>query len=576
MSELKNSNIRPFGLSLITLSLALAACNPKVNTEVSPSPAALGSSESALPPLPDVQPMVTGPAAPVRMGPKASALPKSRTLGYASVQGNDRYAWIDRANRINETIGDAPPDYGFDYQDGVEPYGWESAGGYRTYAEPVDGGYRYYYYDPGANEPYLVRDPAYSYGYSGGRIAAIYDRGGRALDGYQTPQQADYAARYYARARAMRAAADRRQRRSVVASGWAERRAAIGAQRAEWSRTPTNNVEWRAYRDDHAVEDQQLADERTARAQAARQFSTWQAHGFRGQAAGRYGQQQGGRGSDNGGSGPREQVQQAQAQQAPAKVRQQNQQLVRQEQGQKQAAKQRALQMEQQQLTRDAAAKARDQVLRQQRDAGAKQQGAAQLALRLQQRAAMTKARARKSGQEQVARAAADEERAAAQTKRQRDVRQRQVTAQQKPAPAAAEAQRAARERPMAVKQPAGPQRTNVQRGREAHATSRTAMTRQNAAEAGRARAAVQPQQAPAAGRQEIAKPFARVLQPKPPELQKPGTLQRLIPVQARAVGMTNSPPGLPGLTGKCLKGPPPSAPDPDPRSHRPGLRAPH
>ena len=537
MSDLKNWNSRPFGRSLMTFSLALAACNAKVNTEVSPSQAALGSSESALPLLPDVQPMMTGPAVPARMGPKASALPKSRTLGYAGVRGNDRYAWIDRANRINETIGDAPPDYGFDYQDGVGPYGWESAGGYRTYAEPVDGGYRYYYYDPGANEPYLVRDPAYSYGYSGGRIAVIYDRAGRALDSYQAQQQADYASRYYARASAMRAAADSRQRRSVVASGWAEHRAAIGTQRAEWSRTPTNNVEWRAYRDEHAAEDRQLADERTARAQAARQFSTWQAHGFHGQAPAIYGQQQGGRGRNSGSSGQRQQAQQAQ-------VRQQNQRPVRQEQGQEQAAKQRALQEEQQQVARDAAAKARGRVLRQQRDAGAKQQEAALLALRLQQREAMTKARARKSGQERTAKVAADEERAAARTKPQRGVRQRQVTAQQKPEPAASEAQRTARERQMAVKQPAGHQRVNVQRGREADATRRTAMTRHNAAEAGRARAAVQPQQAQAAGRQEIAKPVARVPQHKLPELQKPANLQRPDPGAGPRGGHDKQPPG--------------------------------
>ncbi len=438
MSNLRFSKSRPFGLSLIALTFALAACSPKATTEVSPSLAAF-DSESALPPLPDVQPMVAGPAAPVRRAPAAAALPKARTLGYASASGNDRYAWIDRANRINDTIGDAPPDYGFDYQDGVQPYGWESAGGYRTYAEPVDGGYRTYYYDPGANEPYLVRDPNYSYGYSGGRIVTVYDRSGRALDGDQAQRQADYGSRYYDRGRAMRAAADSRQRRGVAASGWADQRPVIGNQRAEWNRAQTNTQEWRAYRQDHAVEDQRLAEERTARAQAARQFSTWQSQGFRGQTPQLYDQPLGGRGDGNR-YGQRQQDQQAQQ-----RVRQQQAQQEALQQAQQQAAQQHALQMGQQQATRDAQAKAHDLVLRQQRDS-------------------QTQAKAAQVSEQQAVKVRAQQQRVAAQTERQRVARQSQVAAQQQRLAAGAERLRVARERQVVVKQQAVQQRAAVQR----------------------------------------------------------------------------------------------------------------
>ena len=499
MNNLPFSNARPFGLSLIALTFALAACTPKAGTEASPSLAAIDSSESALPPLPDVQPMVAGPAAPVRRAPAAAALPKARTLGYASAPAADRYAWIDRANRINETIGDAPPDYGFDYQNGVQPYGWDSAGGYRTYAEPVDGGYRTYYYDPGANEPYLVRDPNYSYGYSGGRIVTVYDRGGRALDGDQAQRQADYASRYYDRGRAMRSAADSRQRRGVAASGWAEQRPVISTQRAEWNRTQTNTPEWRAYRDDHAVEDQRLADERTARAQAARQFSTWQSQGFRGQTPQMYDQPQGVR-RDGNGYGQRDQMQQRQGVQ------------------QQQAAQQRALQLGQEQATRDAQAKARDLALRQ-------QQGAAQQAKLVQQRDAMTQAKAAQVSQQQAVKVRAQQQRVAAQAERLRVARQSQVAAKQKRIVAGTERLRVAREQQVAAKQQAVQQRATVQRQREVDTAKRVAVTRQNAANAAQARKAAQ--ETAAIVRKTAAKPVVPVAKPKPPEPRKPAVQPR-------------------------------------------------
>lgn len=489
MSDLSHSKSRLLGLSLLTLTVALAACSPQAGADVSPTLAALDSSESALlPPLPDVQPMQAGPAAPLRLAPAAAALPQGRTLGYASASGNDRYAWIDRANRINETIGDAPPDYGFDYQDGVQPYGWESAGGYRTYAEPVDGGYRTYYYDPGANEPYLVRDPSYSYGYSDGRLVTVYDRSGRALDELQARQRADYAARYYDRGRTMYAAAESRQRRGVTATRWANQREVIGTQRAEWNRTQQSTPEWRDYRTDHAVADQRLIDERIARAQAARQFSTWQAQGFRGQTPAMYDRPQGERRAGAG-------FDQRQADQRQADRRQADQrqaQLVEQ-QRQQQVAQQRAVQqqaIQQQQVRqREVAARQRDAAQRQ--DAAKRQATEQRQVVARQQVAAKQQIAAR---QQVVAR-----QRAAAQQARQ--VQQRdaaaaaksaQIRQQQANKARVEQQQRIVRERQAALKQAAEQQRTVIQHQREIDTAKRVSEARQNAANAAQVRKAGQ------------------------------------------------------------------------------------
>ena len=147
-----------------------------------------------------------------------------------------------------DTIGDAPPDYAFDY-DGVEPWAWETADRYDIYAEPIDDGWRYYYYAPGAIEPFLVRDPAYSYGYRNGRVVAVYGGDGRYLDRVAALRQAEAAARYFARAGALRAAArDQSAARHRLhplgepAPGGHRRAAADGTRRARIRRRGSASV----------------------------------------------------------------------------------------------------------------------------------------------------------------------------------------------------------------------------------------------------------------------------------------------------------------------------------------------
>jgi len=547
-----------FGISMLTLTVALAACNKPAAPDVTASGAALDPGSAALPPLPDVQPMVAGPAAPLRRAPAAAALPRARTLGYASPSDHDRYAWIDRANRINDTIGDAPPDYGFDYEDGVSPYGWETAGGYRTYAEPVDGGYRTYYYDPGADEPYLVRDPSYSYGYSGGRVVTVYDRSGRVLDAIQAQRQTDYASRYYERARSMRAAANARQRRGVVASGWADHREVISTQRAEWNRTQQNNPDWRAYRGDQRADNQQLADERAARAQAARQFATWQSQSFRGQAPALYDQPRGGRADGNGDRVRQQiqarqvQVQQAQIRQAQIRQAQQTQQAQAQQAQTQQAQAQRAQQVQQVQAQQAQVRQAQvRQAQVQQAQAQTQQVQAQQLSQQRarqqqvqQQQAQQAQAqhvKAQQQSQQRVrehqvqqqqaqkakAQQQAQQQRAQQQQVQQQQVQQQQAVAvraqQQQRVAAQSEQARAALQSQMAARQQG--LAADAERGRVAR--ERQAVASQQAAQQ---RVAAQRQQAQAAAAQRAAIPRPNparlvspvVAPPKPPEQPRP------------------------------------------------------
>ena len=219
MPRMEMSRLRWAGIG--TMALALAACGDQRadDTDFSLADngwmAALSNEGAALPPLPDAEPMTVAEGSappPPSYAPPVEQLPAAAPIAYAQPQGDDGYAWIDRADMFAETLGEAPPDYGFAYEDGVTPWAWQSSDDYLRYAEPIDGGYRYYYYEPGAASPWLVSDPWYSYGYRDERLVAVYDRGGRALPWREARARDAYAARYYARARDMRRVARARDR----------------------------------------------------------------------------------------------------------------------------------------------------------------------------------------------------------------------------------------------------------------------------------------------------------------------------------------------------------------------------
>lgn len=274
----------------VALSLMLAACggaetaasDPQTNFQAFVP--ALGTDAAALPPLPDALPLAPVASGPARLAPAAAALPAGRDLGWADA-GEGGYAWIDRADALLGAIGDAPPDYSFGYDDGVEPWAWDTAGDYSIYAEPIDDGLRYYYYEPGADAPFFVRDPQYGYGYSDGRIVSVWDAGGALLPYAGAARFAPYAARYYDRGVGLRRAAWRGDRRPVAAPLWAARAPYAGAARQRWAVARERNLDWRRWAERREARElrRRIAPERVVRADAGRRFAGWREAGFRGE-----------------------------------------------------------------------------------------------------------------------------------------------------------------------------------------------------------------------------------------------------------------------------------------------------
>ena len=243
---------------------ALAACNQNSQPQNAPTPSA------ALP----MEMTATGPTA-IAPAPTVSALPPAprARVGRLSNPG-DTYAYADDADSQNDAFGDAPPDYGFDYG-GTRPWVWRGADQSERVVEPLPGGGdRYYYYQAGAQYPYLVRDPEYSYGYDGGVLVVIYDRRGHALPPQQYDERADAAGRILFRAGALYAASQQNQHQAVVAANWEARQARIAEDNAAWEQGQAQQSEWAAYHAAHAQQEQaQWRQERYMREAEAARFA---------------------------------------------------------------------------------------------------------------------------------------------------------------------------------------------------------------------------------------------------------------------------------------------------------------
>jgi hypothetical protein len=264
----------------LALALALAGCHRnQAQTGQAFYPA------TTLPPLPASLPLSTAPVTgPLMPAPPVTELPRARPIEEGYVPPDEDYAWIDRADMLFDTIGDAPPDYGFDY-DGVEPWAWETTDGYELIAEPIDDGYRYYYYEPGDDAPFLVRDPYYSYGYGDGRLVAVY-AGGRLLGQAEAARQADAAARYWARAQGLRGADQALDRRPVSAFLWAQQRPLVAQARQQWTLARAQDPAWQQWRarQPNGPAVARLQAEHQVRAGAAQRFAQWQRAGLNGPA----------------------------------------------------------------------------------------------------------------------------------------------------------------------------------------------------------------------------------------------------------------------------------------------------
>jgi hypothetical protein len=259
----------------VAAALVLAGCNPSGSVDRSQTAAQI----AALPALPATLPLAPGDVTAPAYAPAAALLPATRPIRSVRVADpRDSYAYADDAWGFADALGDAPPDYGFDYGD-AQPWAWQGYDNSVAFVEPLDDGYRYYYYRPGADTPYFVRDPDYGYGYDNGQLAVVYDTHGGVVPYSDYGPRLDYASRYYARGRDLYQAS--RQRRPVIAANWAARRAAI-VDTQRWAAARASQQAWQDYHQRTEGEQAQHWREEQARRRADTvRFAAWQGQDFR-------------------------------------------------------------------------------------------------------------------------------------------------------------------------------------------------------------------------------------------------------------------------------------------------------
>lgn len=235
-------------------ALALAACREDEGRAV--NAVGYGVAPSAL-------------AYDLALAPDGSALPASRPAPVGQlVSYDDGYAWAERAYGMDRAFQDAPPDYGFEYED-VQPWVWESEDRWSLYAEPISDGYRYYYYEPGEAHPYFVRDDRYGYGYDDdGRLVTLYTLAGALLPVSYLNDRADVAGRYWTRARELRRASAPDRRARIDNTLWLARQPVIVRSQRTWIEAAEGREDWRAYRTRNEARDLKRFDGERRRREA--------------------------------------------------------------------------------------------------------------------------------------------------------------------------------------------------------------------------------------------------------------------------------------------------------------------
>ena len=261
----------------LAAALATTACNR--NPGATPGNA---QAQLALPALPATLPLEAGTATAVGYAPAASDLPDAAPLRLARVADpRQAYGYADAAYSYDEALGDAPPDYGFDYE-GADPWAWQGYDDSTLFAEPIDDGYRYYYYRPGADEPYFIRDPYYSYGFAGGLLAVVYAADGGIVPYADYGPRLGYASRYYARGRSLWTASRSARRRPVIAANWLRGRPVILASRERWGAGRAHQPAWQRYSEANRPRQASYWRAEQVRREAdARRFADWRRSGFR-------------------------------------------------------------------------------------------------------------------------------------------------------------------------------------------------------------------------------------------------------------------------------------------------------
>jgi hypothetical protein len=260
-------------LALAMAALALQGCNQQTPASQQAAQPITGAPLASLG-LADAPP----PAA-------LSPLPAAAPIRVAARRApRERYRYVDDAYEMTDAFGDSPPDYTVDYQ-GARPWIWRAQNGAYRVVEWTPDGERDYYYRAGGDQPFLIRDSRYAYAYDGGELVDVYDSYGRPAPMDVADRQADMAARYLSRARAIYFAAQHQQRQAAYAADWRARRDAIEQPRRDWAAEQQRNEDWRRWHDERAPQDQGgWAQERSQRQNYAAQIAAVVAAGAAGAA----------------------------------------------------------------------------------------------------------------------------------------------------------------------------------------------------------------------------------------------------------------------------------------------------
>ena len=254
----------------VTAALPIAGCNQQPSAR----------SAYDLPDLPATLPLAVGEPSAVRYAPAVAELPDTRPLAPARVADpRQYYAYADNAWGFEDVLDQAPPDYGF-YYDDVEPWAWQGYDDSLIFVEPLEYGYRTYYYRPGFDEPYFIRDPDWGYGYDNGRLAVVYGSDWDVVPYDRYGPQLSYASRYFTRGRDLYRAS--RGRHPVIANDWVSRRDSIFQERRGWTERGERQQAWQEYRrrDSDRV-NRHWAPERARRGADEVRFAAWQQEKFR-------------------------------------------------------------------------------------------------------------------------------------------------------------------------------------------------------------------------------------------------------------------------------------------------------
>jgi len=199
----------------------------------------------------------------------AAELPYAEPARVDYYEPSRGYQWAERAYGLQRTFYDAPPDYGF-YYDDVEPYVWETADDWALYAEPWGADYLYYYYEPGAEFPYFVRDYQYGYAFAPtGVLIAVFDIGGRYLSRDVVYSVAPVAGRYYARGHDLRRASREARRVQVDDRVWVTEGPRVSRSAGSWLRAARDDKAWRQWRERDGDRELQRFQPETRRREAA-------------------------------------------------------------------------------------------------------------------------------------------------------------------------------------------------------------------------------------------------------------------------------------------------------------------